>query len=144
MAAIAMPNYLQLLQSDRLAAGSREVVSQLRVAQSLAVKSGQFYRFAVDPDQPNRYRIEMSADNAAWPLRTDTVASTAGAVPGVILNWVSLSGEYPGITIAIPNTVPFDFRGAVANTGGNIVVELASPSKTKTITVKHAGSISVQ
>ena len=144
MTAMAMPNYSQLLQSDRLSAGSREVVSQLRVAQALAVKGAQFYRFAVDPSQPNSYRIETSANNVAWPLPTDTVASTAGVVPRVIIDWVSLSGEYPGITIATPNTVPFNFRGAVANTGGNVVIGLAGPSGAKTITVNHAGGISVQ
>ncbi len=144
MTAMAMPNYPQILQSDRLSAGSREVVSQLRVAQSLAVKGGQFYRFAVDPSHPNSYRIEMGANNVAWPLPTDTVASTAGAVPRVILDWVSLSGEYPGIAIATPNTVPFNFRGAVANTGGSIVIGLAGSSGAKTITVNHAGGISVQ
>jgi Tfp pilus assembly protein FimT len=147
MAAIAMPNYLRILQTDRLAAASRDVVSQLRVVQSLAVKSdlsGRYYRFAVDAGQPNSYRIEMSADNVAWPLPTDTVASTAGAAPRVILNWVSLSGEYPGVAMATPNTVPFNFRGAVENTGGNIVIGLAAASGAKTITVNHAGVISVQ
>ena len=146
MAAIAMPNYLRLIQSDRLSAASREVVSQLRVAQSLAVKSGWFSRLAVDPSQPNSYRIETSADNTVWPQLADTVASTAGAAapPRVILDWVSLSGEYPGITIAIPNTMPFNFRGGVANMGGNVQIGLAGPSGAKTITVNHAGGINVQ
>lgn len=144
MAAMAMPNYPQILQSDRLSAASREVVSQLRVAQSSAVKSGQFYRFVFNPGQSGSYRVEMSANNVAWPLTTDTVASTAGVAPRVIIDWMSLGSEYPGISVPTPSTVPFNFRGAVANTGGSVVIGLAGPSGAKTITVNHAGGISVQ
>ncbi len=57
---------------------------------------------------------------------------------------MSLGSEYPGISVPTPSTVPFNFRGAVANTGGSIVIGLAGSSGAKTITVNHAGGISVQ
>jgi len=144
MAGIAMVNLTRLLHSDRLSAASREVVSQLRVAQTSAVKTGRYYRFVTKPAQPDSYRTEMSADNVAWPATTDTVASTAGAMPRVIIDWVSLSGEYPGVSVSTPNTVPFDFRGAIANSGGSFVIALVGPTGGKTITINHAGGISVQ
>ena len=116
----------------------------MRIAQTSAVKTGQYYRFVARPGQADNYRIEMSADNVAWPASTDTVAGTAGAVPRVIIDWVSLSGEYPGVSVSTPNTVPFDFRGAIANSGGSFVIALVGPSGGRTITINHAGGISVQ
>ena len=142
-ASIAAPMY-QVLQSDRLSAASREVISQLRVAQIAAVKEDRFTRFKTDPGYPNSYRIEMSANNATWPLLTDTVAGTAGTLPRVVTDWVNVTSQYADISIASPNTVPFDFRGAIANNLGDMAIGLSGPTGTKTITVNHSGSILVQ
>jgi Tfp pilus assembly protein FimT len=142
-AAIAMPIFY-VLQSDRLSAASREVMSQLRVAQVAAIKESRFTRLGTDPGYPNSYRIEMSADNATWPALTATVASTAGVMPRVLTDWVSTSSLYADVTISTPNTVPFDFRGAVANNLGDMTIGLSGPTGTKTITVNHSGSILVQ
>jgi Tfp pilus assembly protein FimT len=143
-AAMALPNLTQLVQADRLSAAGREIVSQLRFAQSAAVKTGQFHRLATDPSQPDSYRIEMSADNATWPSPSDTAAGTAGAMPRVVTDWIDLAAQYPGITITAPNTIPFDFRGAIANAGGSMTIQLAGATGSMTITVSHAGGVSLQ
>jgi len=142
-AAIAAPLYY-VLQSDRLAAVSREVISQLRVAQITAVKEGRFTRFKTDPGYPNSYRIEMSANNTTWPVLTATVAGTVGVLPRVITDWVSVTSQYADISISSPNTVPFDFRGAIANNSGDMGIGVTGPTGTKTITVNHSGGILVQ
>lgn len=142
-AAIAAPMY-QFLQSDRLSAVSREIISQLRVAQIAAVKEARYTRFKTDPGYPNSYRIEMSANNTTWPLLTATVAGTVGTLPRVVTDWVSVSSQYADISIASPNTVPFDFRGAIANNLGDMGIGLTGPTGTKTITVNHSGGILVQ
>jgi prepilin-type N-terminal cleavage/methylation domain-containing protein len=142
-AAIAAPIFY-VLQSDRLSAASRELVSQLRVAQVTAVKEARFTRLKTDPGYPNSYRIEMSANNTTWPLVTDTVAGTAGSLPRVVTDWFSVPSQYADISLSSPNTVPFDFRGAVANNLGDMVIGLSGATGTKTITVNHSGSILVQ
>ena len=142
-AAIAAPLY-HVLQSDRLSAVSREVISQLRVTQIAAVKEGRFTRFKTDPGYPNSYRIEMSANNTTWPVLTATVAGTAGTLPRVVTDWVSVTSQYADISISSPNTVPFDFRGAIANNLGDMGIGLSGPTGTKTITVNHSGGILVQ
>jgi Tfp pilus assembly protein FimT len=142
-AAIAAPIFY-VLQSDRLSAASREVMSQLRVAQVAAIKASRFTRFKTDPGYLNSYRIEMSANNTTWPLLTDTVAGTAGALPRVVTDWVSVATQYADVSLSSPNTIPFDFRGAVANNNGDMVIELSGPTGTKTITVNHSGGILVQ
>jgi len=143
MAVVAAPLY-QALRSDRLAAASREVISQLRVAQVSAIKDGRFYRLATHVAYPNSIRIEMSANNTTWPALTATVAGTAGALPRVVTDWVSVPSQYGDISMPTPNTVPFDFRGAVANNLGDMSIGLSGPTGNKTVTVNHSGSILVQ
>ena len=142
-AGIAMPVF-HVLQSDRLSAASREVMSQLRIAQVAAIKEGRFTRFKTDLGYPNSYRIEMSANNTTWPALTATVAGTAGALPRVVTDWVSVPSQYGDISMPTPNTVPFDFRGAVANNLGDMSIGLSGPTGNKTVTVNHSGSILVQ
>lgn len=145
-AAIAAPMY-QILQSDRLSAVSREVISQLRVAQSAAVKEGRFTRFNSDPGSPNSYRIEMSANkDGPWPSLTAEVGEEdpPGTLPRVVTNWVNVTSQYADISIASPNIVPFDFRGAIANNLGDMSIGLSGPTGAKTITVNHSGGILVQ
>jgi len=143
MAVVAAPLY-QALRSDRLAAASREVISQLRVAQISAIKEGRFCRLVTDAGYPNSYRIEMSANNTTWPAPTATVASTQGTMPRVVADWVSVSNQYLEVSMSTPNTIPFDFRGAIANTGGDMSIGLAGPTGTKTIIVNHSGGIRIQ
>jgi len=143
MAVVAAPLY-QALRSDRLAAASRELISQLRVAQVAAIKEGRFCRLATHVAYPNSYRIEMSANNTTWPSPTQTVADTVGTLPRVIADWVNLSNQYLEVSMSTPNTIPFDFRGAVANTGGDMSIGVAGPTGTKTIVVNHSGGIRIQ
>ena len=143
MAVVAAPLY-QALRSDRLAAASRELISQLRVAQVTAIKEGRFCRLATHVAYPNSYRIEMSANNTTWPSPTQTVADTVGTLPRVIADWVNLSNQYLEVSMSTPNTIPFDFRGAVANTGGDMSIGVAGPTGTKTIVVNHSGGIRIQ
>jgi Tfp pilus assembly protein FimT len=143
MAVVAAPLY-QALRSDRLAAASRVVISQLRLAQISAVKEGRFYRLATHASYPNSYRIEMSANNTTWPATTDTVASTQGAVPRVMTDWTSLASQYLEVSMPAPNTIPFDSRGAIANTGGDMSIGLAGPTGTRTVVVNHSGGIRIQ
>jgi hypothetical protein len=61
-----------------------------------------------------------------------------------VTDWVSVTSQYADISIASPNTVPFDFRGAIANNLGDMGIGLSGPTGTKTITVNHSGGILVQ
>jgi len=143
MAVVAGPLY-QALRSDRLAGAGRDVISQLRVAQISAIKEGRFCRLATHVAYPNSYRIEMGANNTTWPSPTQTVADTVGILPRVVTDWVNLSNQYLEVSMSTPNTIPFDFRGAIANTGGDMSIGLAGPTGAKTIVVNHSGGIRIQ
>lgn len=158
----AMPSFLGLIQGSRLNAATRQVVSEIRAVQSLAVtRSGVFgFHWGGDPGPPaagrlnSEYRIERDPTEACgWPAPTDTMATNAN----VITEWRDLSVEYPGITITAvqdngANTIGgpmFSAEGESVNTCGAVSFPLTitigdGSGATRIIQVRSAGSARIQ
>jgi len=105
----AMPSFLSMIRRSRLNAATRQVISEIRAVQSMAVTRGDIFGFHWGADvgmAPSMYRIEsnQTGNCVDWPLPGDTMATN----PDIIRDWLDLSVEYPGVTIT-----------AVQDNGGN-------------------------
>ena len=156
----AMPNLLAATQRSRLDAATRQVVSEIRKVQSLAVtRSGVFgFHWGGDPNiaglANSQYRLEQDGiAGCAWPAPTDTLATNAD----VITDWADLAGPYPGVTITtVRDKNNVLLGGAIfAALGGSVnpctaaafplTITLMDPSgATRTIEVRSAGSVRIQ
>ncbi len=144
VALVATPQFTPALRIFRLNGAARKIVADLRQAQSLAVAQGDLHRFHSGNDpaaaQPGRYRLERSTDGGAtW----------TGITP-----WYTLASDFQSVSVSSvqdsagsPVTVyevRFNSRGACANCSGltvPIVIAVSSPSGTRTIQVRSAGSV---
>ncbi|MFQ5990453.1 MAG: Tfp pilus assembly protein FimT/FimU [Candidatus Methylomirabilales bacterium] len=160
LAAVGMPLFLELIQTYRLNAGTRQTVAQIRRVQSLAVSRGSTFGFhwGGDPNLPppgrlnSEYRIERDATGACgYPLPTDTTAN-----PDVITEWTDLTQDYTGVIItSIQDTngtplggVMFNSRGASVNTCTGVAFPVTvtvadATGATRTIRVRSAGSLRI-
>jgi len=156
----AMPSFLSLIQTSRLNAATRQVVSEIRTAQSLAVTRDGIYglHWGGDPlagMAPGFHRLERDPTEACgWPAPTDTAATNQN----VIRDWRDLSIEYPGITItAVQDNGGNPIGGLMFNAEGESVntcfVGVSFPvtvtvgdgsGATRTIQVRSAGSARIQ
>jgi prepilin-type N-terminal cleavage/methylation domain-containing protein len=157
LAVAAIPFVLGQIQSSRIDGAVRQIVSDLRNAQSLAVSKGGCYglHFGLDPlvGRPNEYRTETGGcDGGGWPAPS----APFGGNPNVISNWYNVPVGYQGISITSlrdnvntnVNGVIFDSRG----TSVNPFIAISHPVKitvsstsgaTKFIHVKAAGGVKV-
>ncbi|MFQ5881709.1 MAG: Tfp pilus assembly protein FimT/FimU [Candidatus Methylomirabilales bacterium] len=157
---VAIPSFQTLMQSYRLNGAARQVVSEIRAAQSLAVKRADVFGFhwGGDPDVTNysngEYRIERRAGTACtdWPDQDATMDNL-----NVITNWFDLSGEFRGVTItSIQDSGGNDLNGVVFNSRGASVGACGGPpvfpltvtlsngsGETRSIQVKRTGSVKV-
>jgi len=159
--AAAMPVLLGAVQGSRLEAATRQIVSEIRKVQSLAVtRRGVFgFHWGGDPTvaglSASQYRIERDATGTcAWPPAS---ASTADPNPDVITDWFDLSGPFPGVTITavkdnnnvVVGGVIFDSIGASVNTCTAatfpLTMTLADTSgRTRIIEIRSAGGVNIQ
>jgi prepilin-type N-terminal cleavage/methylation domain-containing protein len=143
----ATPSFLGALARFRLEGAVRQVVGDLRSAQSQAVARGELYRLHSGDDplasQPGRYRLERSPD--------------AGVTWTEVTPWYALAGDFQGVGITHiadsagpPSTVyeiRFTSRGTAATPGAvtyplNIVI--SGSAGTHTIQVRQTGGVRVQ
>lgn len=151
----AMPSFLSMIRGSRLNAATRQVISEIRAVQSLAVTRGGVYGFHWGGDPlvgmaTSVYRFERDSTGlCGWPAP----AATTGTDPDVIRDWRDLSIEYPGVTItAVQDNggnplggVMFNPQGASVNTctavSFPLTVTVADGSgNTRTIQIRSAGS----
>jgi type II secretory pathway pseudopilin PulG len=151
----AMPSFLGLIRGSRLNAATRQVISEIRAVQSLAVTRGGVFGFHWGADPlvgmaPSIYRLERDGTGACgWPAPADTTATNQN----VIRDWRDLSIAYPGITITTVQDnggnplggLMFNPQGASVNTCTAIsfplTVTVADGSgDTRTIQIRSAGS----
>lgn len=159
LAAAAMPSFLSRMQTARLNAATRQIVSEIRTAQSLAVTRDGVYGFHWGGDPlvgmaAGFYRLERDPTEACgWPAPGDTAATNQN----VIRDWRDLSAEYQGITItAVQDNGGTPIGGLIFNAEGESVntcivvsfpltVTVADQSgATRTIQVRSAGSARIQ
>ena len=160
---VSIPFFGGVMQTYRLNAATRQVVSEIRMAQSLAVSRGGVYGFHWGGDpaitkSDSEYRIERrgGAACADWPPENDTTGNA-----DVITEWMDLSTEYSNITIQsivdngapFPQTaggVMFDSRGAAFhNCPGAKLFPLtirlanAATNEQRCIQTRSAGSVRI-
>lgn len=158
MAGSAVPFFLSVTETSRLDTAARELMTDIRLVQSLAVSRGGVYGFHWGGD-PNiggfsntQYRFERDAGTCNWPAAADTTATN----PDVITDWFDLAGEYPGITIqSITDSNSVVLGGAIFNSiaaSVNTCTAVAFPltitianstGATRTIQVQSAGSVRI-
>ena len=140
----AMPSFLNLLQQYRFNAAARQIATDVRLAQSLAVSRGLRFRLIAfdrtDGTRPNSYRLEGSNTGTAWPAVIDTPATN----PLVYNDWINLAAQYSGVAItATDQTIYFDPRGTRVNGAGGdaSVVTLSNGTGTMSIQVSSVGRV---
>ena len=158
MAGVAMPSFLELIQTYRLNAATQQTVAEIRKVQSLAASRGSVFGFhwGGDPIPTGRlnseHRIERDATGeCGYPLPTDTTAN-----PDVITEWTDLTQDYTGVLISsIQDTngtplggVMFNARGVSVNTCTGVAFPVTvtvadATGATRTIQVRSAGSLRV-
>ncbi len=138
----AMPSLLGVIQRSRLDAATRQVVSDLRAVQSLAVTTGGTYglHWGGDPlvtDYSNsHYRIEREVTSpCTWPQQDDTIGGSAN----VITIWKDLSAEFSGVSIeSVGDSNSVTLGGVMFNSRGASVNACIAVTFPVTLTVADA------
>lgn len=164
LAAIAIPAFFTMLQRSQLDAGVRQLVSDVRDAQSRATLTGWQVRligfnYSSTDAKKNQYRLVARSSSAvAWPATTVAPFGTVGTGTQMAGNWLDVNKQYPGLRFnpasASPNFyVSFDSRGVAFEWNAGIgacalppcwmdLVHESGPKKQLSVTT--AGSVRVQ
>lgn len=123
-AAVAAPFYRSIAMNISLNAASRDLASDLRLAQQLAVTTQMNHRAVFYPSD-NSYAIKNAVSDA-------TIKSRAIKPPITIMS----------IDSVLINSVVFNSTGAVASSGS---ITLVNPNnRTSTIEIKPSGYVRIQ
>jgi len=118
--AVAIPAFQTMLQRSQLDAAVRQVMSDVREAQSRATLTSWQYRligFENDSGSPykNQYRvIGRSSSAVGWPVETVATFSSATQMAG---NWINVNTMFPDVKLDTSDAttrfwVSYDSRGA--------------------------------
>ena len=160
----AMPAFMGMVQRSRIDGGSRQVLYEIRSAQSLAISRGGVFGFQwggdpgpAPPPLPGQlnstYRIVLDTNGACnFPAVGAPVDGT-----NVIRGWFNLAGDYQGLTIqsvqdanaTIIGGVMFNSRGASVNTCGPVVFPITitivdNSGAVRCVDVMRAGRVSIR
>ena len=164
LAAIAIPAFYTMLQRSQLDAGVRQVMSDVREAQSRATLTGWQVRligfnYSSTDAKKNQYRLVARSSSAvAWPVATVDPFGSVGAGTQMAGTWFDVNKQYPGVRFnpasASPNFyVSFDSRGVAFEWNAGIGVCGLPPcwmdivhdsGAKKQLSVTTAGSVRVQ
>jgi len=157
----AMPAFLSMVQRSRIDGGSRQVLYEIRSAQSLAISRGGVFGFqwggdpaiGGPPPLASQYRIVRDLTGACgFPAVGALLDGT-----NVIRGWWDLAGDYPGLTIqsvqdanaTIIGGVMFNSRGASVNTCAAVafpitiaIVDISGAQRC--VDVQRAGRVSIR
>jgi prepilin-type N-terminal cleavage/methylation domain-containing protein len=155
----SLPSFLSLIQRSHIDAAARQVLSEMRTTQSLAVSRGGVFGFHWGGDPlvgmaPTFYRLEVDGANpCTFPAPADTTVTN----PNVIRDWFDLASEFPGVTIqsvtdnvgTVLGGVMFNSRGASVNTCAAVtfpvtVIIADTSGSTRTIQIQRAGRAAIQ
>ena len=156
IAAVSMPYLLGAIQNSDFNSAVRQVAGDARLARSLAISRGGYYRIhsgrdpaVSDPTLNNSFRVEHSSSGTSW------VPATAhmGTSTDVITNWQDLFTLNKGVTIvsvvdgsstAVDGAI-FNSTGASVNSSNSlrsVNITLQKPDgTTKAIQINPAGNV---
>jgi type II secretory pathway pseudopilin PulG len=157
----AMPAFLSMVQRARVDGGARQVLYEIRSAQSLAISRGGVFGFhwggdpaiGGPPPLASQYRIELDTTGACgFPAVGAPVDGT-----NVIRGWFDLAGDYPGVTIqsvqdantTVIGGVMFNSRGASVNTCAAVAFPITitivdTSGGQRCVDVQRAGRVSIR
>lgn len=149
----SMPNVLEAIQRYRADAAPRQVMADLRLAQSHAIARGVQTRIVIfngdgqatgagyaDASMANRYRLEARPTGGAWPGLADTMTTDAN----VLTEWIDLGAYRQRVVQA--NAVGFTSRGTLLNAAGPITIVLRTDpgGPQRTVQTNPVGRVTVQ
>ncbi len=153
MTAVSMPSMLDTIQRYRADAAPRQVMADLRFAQSHAISRGMQARLVIfdaagqatgagytDATKANQYRVEARPSGGAWPALADTMASNAS----VLTPWTDLGADYrQAVTQA--NAVAFTSRGSLQNSAAtlSILLQTTPGGAARTVRTNPAGQLEI-
>jgi len=164
LAVIGIPAFYTMLQRSQLDAGVRQLVSDIREAQSKATLTGWQvqligFNYSSTDARKNQYRLlGRSSSAVAWPAATMDPFGSIGTGTQMAGSWTDVNKQYPGVrlnpTSASPNFyVSFDSRGVAFEWNAGIGVCALPPcwmdivhdsGAKKQLSVTTAGSVRVQ
>lgn len=163
LAAIAIPAFYTMLQRSQLDAGVRQIMSDVREAQSRATLTGWQVRligfnYSSTDAKKNQYRLVARSSSAvAWPVATVNPFGSVGTGTQMAGTWIDVNKQYPGVRFnpasANPNFyVSFDSRGVAFEWNAGIGacalpcwMDIVHDSGAKKqLSVTTAGSVRVQ
>lgn len=154
LAGVSMPNILGSIQRYQADAAPRQVMGDLRYAQSQAVARGMEARlvifdaagqatgagYAADATKANRYRVELRPTGGAWPVLADTMASNGN----VLSEWLDLARDYRQ-SVTQANAVVFTSRASLQNSAAslNIVLQTVPGGAARTVRSHPSGQVEI-
>ncbi len=162
--AIAIPAFYTMLKRSQLDAGVRQIMSDVREAQSKATLTGWQVRligfnYSSTDAKKNQYRLVARRSSAdAWPAATVDPFGSIGTGNLMAGTWINVNRQYPGVRFnpasASPNFyVSFDSRGVAFEWNAGIGACGVPPcwmdivhesGAKKQLSVTTAGSVRIQ
>lgn len=150
---VSMPSMLNMIQHYRADAAPRQLMADLRFAQSQAIARGMQARLVIfdangqatgagytDATKANRYRVEARPSGGSWPALADTMATNGN----VLTEWLDLAADYrQAVTQA--NAVAFTSRGSLQNSTASLdtVLQTAPGGAARTVRTNPAGRVEI-
>ncbi len=155
LAGISMPNMLHVIQSYAADGAARQVMADLRYAQTQAVARGMQARlvifdangvatgsgYANDAARANTYRLEARPTGGAWPAVADTPATNAS----VLTPWQDLAHDYRQ-RVTQANAVAFTSRSSLQNSAATLTIGLQTlpAGRGHTVATNPTGKVTIQ
>ena len=153
MAGVSLPAMATMTARYRADAAPRQLMGDLRFAQSQAISRGMEARVVIytatgvatgsgnanTAAWANRYRVEARPTGGAWPAATATMATNGN----VLSEWLDLGRDY-NQSVTTANAVVFTSRGSLQNspTSLNIVMSTGGGS-TRTVRTHPSGLVEI-
>ena len=153
VAGVSMPNILGSIHRYRADAAPRQVMGDLRFAQSQAVARGMEARLVIfdtagqatgagyaDATRANLYRVELRPTGGAWPALADTMATNGN----VLSEWLDLAADYRQ-SVTQANAVVFTSRASLQNSAAslNIVLQSVPGGAARTVRSHPSGQVEI-
>lgn len=154
--AMMVPTLTESVRDQRAGAATRQIVSELRHAQSQALTTGWQVRLVGYPasatnGRANQYRMIGRASTASpWP---DALGPDARSATQFATSWTDLSQRFPGVDLdpgrvgTEPFSITYDPRGAVVareHFAPLAVVARLGDARARRISVGPAGKVTIR
>ncbi len=153
LAGVSMPSMVRVIQQYKADAAPRQLMADLRFAQSNAISNGRQARLVIfdaagqatgagytDATKANMYRVEARPSGGAWPALADTMASNGN----VLTPWIDLAADYHQ-QVTQANAVAFTSRGSLLGSvvALPIVIQTTPGGASRTVQTHPSGQVEI-